>query len=80
MLGSPQDLLVIAAVGFILFGSKKLPEVAKSLGSSVVEFKKAMHDAMEDPAKKSEEEAAKKSETIPQAAAASVPVAQKETV
>ena len=42
MLG-PQDVMVIAAVGYILFGSKKLPDVARSLGTSIVEFKKAMN-------------------------------------
>lgn len=39
---SPQDIAVIAVVGFILFGPKKLPELAKSLGQSVTEFKKAV--------------------------------------
>lgn len=42
MFSSPQEIAIIVAVGFILFGSKKLPEMAKSLGSSIVEFKKAV--------------------------------------
>jgi sec-independent protein translocase protein TatA len=42
MIFAPQDVALIAVVGFILFGPKKLPEMAKSLGSSIVEFKKAM--------------------------------------
>lgn len=44
---SPQDLLLWGAVGFVLFGAKRMPEVARSLGSSVVEFKKAMHETSE---------------------------------
>jgi sec-independent protein translocase protein TatA len=44
---SPQDLLLWGAVGFVLFGAKRMPEVARSLGSSVVEFKKAMRETSE---------------------------------
>lgn len=65
---SPQDLLLIGAVGFILFGSKKLPEMAKSLGSSVVEFKKAMNEALdggEATAAKEPEKTAAAAEKVP---------------
>lgn len=48
MIGSPQDLLVIAAVGFILFGSKKLPEMARAVGTSIVEFKKVVNGITEE--------------------------------
>lgn len=37
-----QELLILGAIGFLLFGAKKLPELARSLGSSVVEFKKGL--------------------------------------
>lgn len=47
MLASPQDWLVLLAVGFVMFGSKKLPEMAKSLGASIIEFKKAMNNVSE---------------------------------
>lgn len=43
MIGSPQDLLVIAVVGFLLFGSKKLPEMARAVGTSINEFKKVVN-------------------------------------
>lgn len=36
-----EDMLVILAVGLILFGPNKLVEFAKSLGSAFTEFKKA---------------------------------------
>jgi sec-independent protein translocase protein TatA len=35
------ELLLILAVVILLFGAKKLPELAKGLGKSVKEFKKA---------------------------------------
>jgi len=38
----PQELLVIAIFGLLIFG-KRLPEVGKSLGKSIVEFKKGLH-------------------------------------
>lgn len=39
-----QELLILGIVGFVLFGAKKLPELARSLGSSVTEFKKALKE------------------------------------
>lgn len=38
--GGPE-LIVIAVIGLLLFG-KRLPEVGKSLGRSIVEFKKGL--------------------------------------
>jgi sec-independent protein translocase protein TatA len=35
------ELLIVAFVLLMLFGGKKLPELAKGVGSSVKEFKKA---------------------------------------
>lgn len=40
-LGVPE-MVVLGTIAVILFG-KKLPDVAKSLGKSVVEFKKGVH-------------------------------------
>lgn len=40
-LGS-QELLVILVIVFILFGANRLPELARSLGTSVREFKKGV--------------------------------------
>ncbi len=37
-----QDLLVILGIGVFVFGAKKLPELASSLGKSMKEFKKAV--------------------------------------
>ena len=38
---SMGELIVIAAIGLLLFG-KRLPEVGRSLGKSIVEFKKGL--------------------------------------
>jgi sec-independent protein translocase protein TatA len=49
-----QELLVILVIALVLFGGSKLPEVARSLGKSMNEFKKGMH---EEPDEKSEKKA-----------------------
>jgi len=38
------ELLIILAVILLLFGSKKLPELARSLGRSLSEFKKGREE------------------------------------
>ena len=38
-----QELIVIFAVVLIIFGPKKLPELARSLGKGVAELKKALN-------------------------------------
>jgi sec-independent protein translocase protein TatA len=40
---STQELLVFGIIAVLLFGSR-LPSVARSLGKSIVEFKKGMND------------------------------------
>ncbi len=47
-LGVPE-LLIILVIALVLFGGGKLPEVGKSLGQAIREFKNAMRDA--DPTK-----------------------------
>ena len=46
-LGVPE-LLIILVVVLLLFGAKRLPEIAKSMGSSVREFRKGIKDIKED--------------------------------
>jgi len=51
MIGS-QDLVVGLVIVLVLFGAKKLPELAGSLGKSMKEFKKGVSEATEEePAK-----------------------------
>ncbi|MCQ1536438.1 twin-arginine translocase TatA/TatE family subunit [Methanosarcina sp. KYL-1] len=41
----PTELILIFAVIMLLFGASKLPELARSMGSSVGEFKKAQKES-----------------------------------
>ena len=45
---SLTEILVIAAVILLLFGAKKIPEVARSLGRASYEFKKAKQDLIRE--------------------------------
>lgn len=40
-----QELLIILVIVLVLFGANRLPELARSLGSSVKEFKKGVTEA-----------------------------------
>jgi sec-independent protein translocase protein TatA len=53
-----QELLIILVIVLVLFGANRLPELARSLGSSVKEFKKGVNEAgkEETPAPRKEEE------------------------
>lgn len=43
-LGAPE-LIIILAIVLLLFGSKKLPELSRSLGQSMKELRNGMADA-----------------------------------
>ena len=43
----PFELLIIAFIGLLIFG-KRLPNVARSIGKSIVEFKRGVRDIKED--------------------------------
>lgn len=45
--GAPQELLIVAVVALLLFGNR-LPQVMRSLGQSVTEFKKGI-DSIGEP-------------------------------
>ena len=56
-----QELLLILVIVLILFGAQRLPDLARSLGSSVKEFKKGVNELQKDDstaAKKDEEKKA----------------------
>ena len=42
----PMELMIVGVVAVLLFG-KRLPEVGRSMGKSIVEFKKGMRDGEE---------------------------------
>jgi sec-independent protein translocase protein TatA len=40
----PVELLIVLAVVLLLFGSKKLPELAKGMGQAAKEFRSGLHE------------------------------------
>lgn len=49
------EIVLILAVVLILFGAKKLPELAKGLGTGIKEFKKATREVTDEVQKAGEE-------------------------
>jgi sec-independent protein translocase protein TatA len=45
LLPGGTELWIILAVVLLLFGSRKLPELARSMGSSITQFKKGLKDS-----------------------------------
>ena len=50
------EIVLILAVVLILFGAKKLPELAKGLGTGIKEFKKATREVQDEIANATTEE------------------------
>lgn len=50
------ELLVILFIVLLLFGASRLPEIAKSLGKSIKEFKKAGKEIKDDIEEAAKEE------------------------
>ncbi len=59
------EIILILAVLLLLFGSSKLPKLARSLGSSMTEFKKGLRGeaSPDEAAKKLDEKAGEKAKT-----------------
>lgn len=45
---SPWELMIILFIVLLIFGAKRLPEMGKSLGSGIREFKKSISAINED--------------------------------
>ncbi|WP_044416500.1 Sec-independent protein translocase subunit TatA/TatB [Halarcobacter anaerophilus] len=54
------EWVIIALVVLLLFGGKKIPELAKGLGSGIKNFKKAVKDDEESASTEKKEEIEKK--------------------
>lgn len=77
MLGG-WEIVLILALALILFGGKKLPELARGLGQGIKEFKRATNDVQQEihqamdaeppppPPKKINPPAPEPAETVPQ--------------
>ena len=50
------EIILILFIILLLFGAKKLPELAKGLGKGINEFKKASNDIKEEVEKAATEE------------------------
>ena len=50
----PWEMAIIAVVALLLFG-RRLPEVGRSLGKGIVEFKKGLRDVQDEVTKATEE-------------------------
>jgi sec-independent protein translocase protein TatA len=50
---SPQEIFVLILIALVLFGAKRLPDLARSLGQGIREFKKSVSGISEEPAEHS---------------------------
>ena len=48
----PMELLIILFIVLLLFGAKRLPDLAKSMGKGINEFKKGMAGDDDKPGEK----------------------------
>ena len=48
MIGSIPDLAVIVILGFVLFGTKNIPELGRGLGQGIREFKKGIEGSLQE--------------------------------
>ncbi len=53
------EIMLIVLVVVVLFGAKKLPDLARSLGRSSVEFRKGLKGEEADQSKKTDKESDK---------------------
>ena len=53
-LGTPELILILLIV-LLLFGGKKLPELSRSLGTSMKELRKGLNEGTDENGKKSED-------------------------
>lgn len=43
-----SELLIILAILVLIFGATKIPQIARSMGKSVSEFKKGIHESSQE--------------------------------
>ena len=68
-----QELIIIFVIALIIFGPRRLPDLGKSLGRSIAEFKRASNDlrnTLEEEIRVDEQRQAKNTATTSYSAAA----------
>lgn len=55
-LESPTHLIIVLVIVLLLFGAKRVPELAKGLGTGVREFRKGAQDEGEEEAQEALED------------------------
>ncbi len=50
-----QELVIILVIVLVIFGGRKLPDLARSVGESIGEFRKSTKEAMSDEDEKPSE-------------------------
>lgn len=50
------ELLIILALGLLIFGAKQVPEIARAFGKAINSFKAGMKEPLEEEKKKPESE------------------------
>ena len=74
-IGMPE-MMIIAVIALIIFGPRKLPELGKSLGKSIAEFKRASNElknTLEEEIRTEELQDARKSAQVPPSASVPAP-------
>ncbi|MGH2709475.1 MAG: Sec-independent protein translocase subunit TatA/TatB [Actinomycetota bacterium] len=57
-IGAPELIMIVGAIA-LLFGAKRLPEFARSLGKAKTEFRKGLNEAEPEAVETGKEAAAK---------------------
>jgi len=56
---SPGELIIVLAVVLLLFGASKIPQLMRSMGQGLSEFKKGVKEGEKDAAEEAKKEDAK---------------------
>ncbi len=57
---SPQELFIVFLIILLLFGGRKIPEIARGLGKGMREFRKGLDDVKDQINRPGDEEAEEK--------------------